>query len=129
MPDDSSSRYSCNAICFLSSGLNSRNISKAGVRSTLKSLDASGWMPSNNIAAKLVNRKWLLDHGYKEEKIKEQDDFLKEDLNSGLLEKAKPTATQLEKDLLDPKKDVYVVCFDGQHRSEARSCASHHQRE
>lgn len=92
-------------------------------------LDKNGWLPVCTLAGKIVTRAQLLLQGYSEKEIAENEELLKDDVKRNWLPLEAPgkkALTQWERDLRDPTKDMFVIIFDGQHRSEAvrHSCCA-----
>jgi hypothetical protein len=96
---------------------NSREVSNRGVLLMVQALDQYGWMPNLSVAGMVATRAQLLAENFSEGEIQAQVDQLKEDLLQNRL-KVEDSMTPLEKELLDPDADKFVLVFDGQHRSE-----------
>lgn len=84
---------------------------------------ATDWGLSLVVGAKLVNRAYLLDHHLAtNDLINKRLALLKEDIACKRLKSlGDDGVSQYARELLDPESDLFVVIFDGQHRSESQT--------
>lgn len=79
-----------------------------------------GWGLSLVVGAKLVDRAYLLKHKLAtDDVIDARLALMKDDINSGRLKPlGQDGVSKFARELIDPDQDLFVVIFDGQHRSE-----------
>ncbi len=75
-----------------------------------------GWLTTAVVGGSIVDSKYLLENGFTEADIKKAKDELSHDIAHERV-KIPANANELEKQLMDPKADVFFVAFEGQHRS------------
>lgn len=98
---------------------NSRKYKTNGVVQMTAALNSNGWSATSTVGATLASRKELLALGIAAADIDAQDKLFAQTKEQQLYNKILTNVHThaLEKTLLDPSSDQYVVVFDGQHRS------------